>query len=85
MPTVFTVDEWKSKYQQVLKVFKEFNETFPSGFLDKNIKSGIRCFTGTDKMQGIDFWMGLELHGIDCNETEWNGMGLTRTEWVQLT
>ena len=60
MPTVLTVDEWKSKYQQVLKVFKEFNETFPSGFVDKNIKSGIRCFTGTGKMQGIDFWMGIK-------------------------
>ena len=61
MPTVFTVDEWKSKYQQELKVFKEFNETFPSGFVDKNKKSGIRCFTsGNGKMQGIDFWMGIK-------------------------
>ena len=61
MPTVFTLDEWKSKYQQVLKVFKEFNETFPSGFVDKNKNSGIRCFTsGTGKMQGIDFWMGIK-------------------------
>ena len=60
MPTVFTLDEWKSKYQQVLKVFKEFNETFPSGFVDRNKKSGLRCFTGTGKMQEIDFWMGIE-------------------------
>ena len=59
MPTAKTRDRWKLKYQEVLKVFKEFNETFPSGFVDKNRKSGRRCFTD-DGMQLIDFWMGIK-------------------------
>ena len=60
IPTAFDEDEWKYKYQRVLEVFKEFNETFPSGFVDKNKKSGIRCFAGgTDKMKTVDFWMGI--------------------------
>ena len=60
IPTAFDEDEWKYKYQRVLEVFKEFNETFPSGFVDKNKKSGIRCFDGgTSKMKKVDFWMGI--------------------------
>ena len=66
MPTVLIKDDWKLEYQHLLKVFKEFNDTFPSGFVDRNRKSGIRCFTGTattgrtNKLQAIDFWMGIK-------------------------
>ena len=57
MPTIAQKDEWIDEYERIKDIFQIVNDTFPSSFVDSNLKNGVQCWKSQGKV--IQFWTGL--------------------------
>ena len=50
MPTIAQKDEWIDEYERIKDIFQIVNDTFPSSFVDNNMKNGVQCWKSQGKV-----------------------------------
>ena len=63
-PLIYKNSQKKEVYNEVKEIFISVNKTFPSAFLDKTRKEGIRCFVSKTNSE-VYFWLGMKWNQID--------------------
>ena len=53
MPTVSKKDEFVNEYKKIKRVFKAFNVSFPSAFIDETKEDKIQCLNGQSVWSGM--------------------------------
>ena len=63
-PLIYKSSKKKDEYDEVRDIYLTANKTFPSGFLDRTIPEGIRCFLSKTN-SNVHFWTGMKWNQIE--------------------